>query len=173
MSSEPALLSSPVTTAKEDNEDDDDDEDADGLVFLDLSGNFIEGKAKANEKVKAKLSKTLGKVSGLMGKVSKKMGAVGEVLEKGLSEADKQLAPKQVPTKAGGTGALATAIITKPPGGITLRRLNLVGCGLEKRHVKLLAKVSKQASKRSISSLVRSLNQKIPYSIYCNQMSGL
>jgi hypothetical protein len=124
----------------DDDDEDEDDEESDGLMFLDLSGNFIEGKAKANEKVKAKLSKTLGKVSGLMGKVSKKMGAVGEALDKGLASADKQLAPKKVPTKAGGSGALAKAIITKPPGGITLRRLVLAGCGLEARHIKLLAK---------------------------------
>ena len=148
----------------DDDDDDDDDVDVDvdvallddapdGLVYLDLSGNQIEGKAKANEKVKAKISKTLGKVSGLMGKVSSKipMGGVGStvgaVLGKGLSEADKQLfAPKTVPTKAAGTGALAKAIITPPPGGITLRRLGLAGCGLEKRHLRLLDKAADKAA---------------------------
>ena len=119
-----------------------DEDGEDGLMYLDLSGNFIEGKAKADEKVKARLSKTLSKVSGLMGKVSHKMGGVGEILEKGLSEADKQLAPKKLPTKAGGSGALAKAILTKPPGGVTLRKLGLSGCGLEPRHIRLLERAT-------------------------------
>ena len=124
-----------------------------GLGLLDLSGNAIEGKAslKTEALVKARLSKTLNTVTGqLVGGLGSGGGRIAHLLEAG----QKSLETAQ-PTGSGGSGHLARFYRTLPPlpppggGGRApppLRMVRVLGCGLERRHVRLLARAVEKAN---------------------------